>query len=185
MTRVLLGLILIAELSIGQIDSTESQIPDVSYLQGSGGLIIGGHFIGKTITGELGYIKSNVTKVKDYREDIRDSALLTSKMCFWGEQPYSAISVGSEFFLNGDNRFCVGPKIGFAYSVFFIFHARLNLTYYTNLSELRDFRISPALGFSLGFINIMYNFNYSLLKNHFDNIAKNRISMIFYVAKKQ
>jgi len=59
------------------------------------------------------------------------------------------------------------------------------MTYYTDFTNSKDLRISPAIGLSLAFVNIMYNFNYPILKTHFDNIAINRISLIFYLAKKQ
>jgi hypothetical protein len=165
----------------GQIDSSQAQVPAVSYLRGSGGLIIGGHY-GQVLTGEIGYIKSNVTKIKDYRKDVRDSS---EKIPFWGEQPYSAVSIGSEFFATKDNKLAFGPKIGFDYSLFFIFHLRVNATYYTDLANKTDLRISPAFGLSLGFVNLMYNFNYPLLKDHFENLATNRLSLIFFIAKKQ
>jgi hypothetical protein len=167
--------------SFGQIDSTKAQIPSVSFLKGIGGFMFGGHFIGKTICAEIGFVKSNVTKVKDYRADIRNDSL---KEHFYSQFPHSLVGVASELFLLPENQIGLGPKIGYEYCGL-LFKGKIYTTLYTDFKGKVDFRISPSLGLNLFLGNIVYNFNYPLLNSRFSNISIHRISVFIYLDRKQ
>lgn len=181
MKHLIIILILAVRPTFGQIDSTQAEIPSVSFLKGIGGFIFGGHFIGKTICAEVGFVKSNVTKVKDYRADIRNDSL---KQHFYSEFPNSLIGVSSELFLFPESQLGIGPKIGYEYSGL-LFKGKVYTTMYTDLKGKVDFRISPSLGLNLFLGNIVYNFNYPLLNSRFTNISIHRISVFIYLDRKQ
>jgi hypothetical protein len=91
------------------------------------------------------------------------------------------IKLASEFNFNRD-KFFIAPKISAEIHVVLV-GLRLSVIDYTNY-VYHDVKITPEIGLSgLGYVSLLYGYNFSLNNSRLDYVAKHRLSLTFNINK--
>jgi hypothetical protein len=104
----------------------------------------------------------------------------------WGscgpQNLFLGLKLASEFGKTAEKKTIIAPKISAEINLRII-GARINFIDYTDFTY-HDFKFTPEIGISAnGLCNLFYGYNFSLSKNHLDNIARNRLTLVFNFGK--
>ncbi len=98
-----------------------------------------------------------------------------------GSNGFSGLRVGFESNLKKDN-FIIAPKIGYEVSAYPLCLRGNIIDYLSNGKS--DLRLLPEIGISFnGYINLVYGYNFPLLKNKLTEISNSRITLTFNIGK--